>query len=470
MVTATPVLALDLGTSSVRALGCDEHAEPVPGVLARREVEPHQDAAGAGELDPESYTAALVDCLDELHAAGALRDVTVVATSAQWHSVLAVDDDGSARSPALTWLDTRAPTDRQPRDPDAFHRRTGSWVHPLYWTTKIRWLSEHTGGRRFTGITEYVRARLLGDPDISISMASASGMLDVGSGVWDGEAMELAGIGPDALPRLSAGGARLISVYARRWPELADATWAPVAGDGATSTVGAGAQAGRSAGVNVGTSAAIRVVHPTAGAPALAPGLWRYRVDEHQAITGAAVSAGGLLHGWLRGLLGDLPDPGDEPGVASAGVVVLPWHAGSRPPTVVPGGSGSVVGLGTSTRPEQLVAATYEGVVHELRRSLDALDDAFGTDLGVVLGGGAVTASPWWRQAFAAGFERPVVFQAFPEVGARGAAALALGVGLPAPAAEVEASTEARDRMRAARRPFEQARTALLGIHRDQRG
>ena len=459
----TPVIALDLGTSSVRALACDDRGEPIEGIVARRAVPPHQDATGAGELDPARYLAALGECLDELQAAGAMQGVATVATSSQWHSVLALDPRRRPASPALTWLDTRAVAHTQPADPDGYHRSTGSWVHPLYWTTKIPWLTERLDRRdlAFTGITEYVREQLLGAPAISVSMASGSGMLDVDSGRWHDEALALAGIRADSVPEVSEEPARLLPEFARRWPALAAADWMPATGDGATSTVGAGCGDATSAGVTVGTSAAIRVVHEvgTDRVPELDPALWRYRVDADRMLTGAAVSSGGVLHEWLTGLLGDVREPADPPGAASAGVSVIPMHAGSRPPVTMPAGSGVVAGLSLRTRPDALVAATYEGVALELLRSLTLLDRSFGRTLSVVLGGGAVAASAWWRRAFAATFARDVRYQVHPEVGARGAALVALGMTagppdtvLPQVADEIELMRAAADRYDAVRR------------------
>lgn len=426
----TPVLALDLGTSSVRALACDDAAEPIAGIEARRAVPPRQDASGAGELDPDAYLAALCGCLDDLQAAGSLQHVEKVATSSQWHSVLALSPDRRPASFALTWLDTRARVLRAPADPDEFHRRTGSWVHPLYWTTKIPWLTSELSqpGLTFTGITEYLREQLLDASAISISMASGSGLLDVGSARWHDEALDIAGVTAAQLPDVSDVPGRLRPAFARRWPALAGADWMPATGDGATSTIGAGCTPGTSAGVTVGTSAAIRVVHDQGDAPPLDASLWRYRVDGDRMLTGAAVSSGGVLHEWLDGLLGKVGEPTLPPGIASAGLCVVPMHAGSRPPVVLPAGSGVVAGLSLATAPSELVAATYEGVVLELLRSLRLLDASFGRTLSVVLGGGAVAASAFWRRVFAAAFDRDVRYEMNPEVGARGAAMLALGV------------------------------------------
>jgi len=460
----TPVLALDLGTSSVRALACDDDAEPIKGIEARRAVPPRQDAGGAGELDPDVYLAALCGCLDDLQATGLLYRVEKVATSSQWHSVLALGADRRPASFALTWLDTRARTDRVPADPDEFHRRTGSWVHPLYWTTKIPWLSAELSqpGLAFTGISEYLRERLLGAPAISVSMASGSGMLDVGSAGWHDEALDLAGVTAAQLPEVSDAPGRLRPEGARRWPALAEADWTPATGDGATSTIGAGCTPGTNAGVTVGTSAAIRVVHDVGDAPPLDPSLWRYRVDGDRMLTGAAVSSGGVLHEWLTGLLGEVVDPTLAPGVASAGLSVVPMHAGSRPPVVLPAGSGLVAGLSLQTAPSELVAATYEGVTLELLRSLRLLDASFGRTLSVVLGGGAVAASAFWRRAFAAAFDRDVRYQVNPEVGARGAAMLALGVEPVPPDTRLPSVPDEVAAMQAAGARYEDVRARLL--------
>lgn len=460
----TPVLALDLGTSSVRALACDDAAEPIAGIEARRAVPPRQDASGAGELDPDAYLAALCACLDDLQAAGSLDRVEKVATSSQWHSVLALSPDRRPASFALTWLDTRARVLRAPVDPDEFHRRTGSWVHPLYWTTKIPWLTAETGrpGLTFTGITEYLREQLLDAPAISISMASGSGMLDVGSAGWHDEALDVAGVSTAQLPEVSDAPGRLRPEFARRWPALAGADWMPATGDGATSTIGAGCTPGTSAGVTVGTSAAIRVVHDVGDAPPLDASLWRYRVDGDRMLTGAAVSSGGVLHEWLEGLLGHVADPTLSPGIASAGLSVVPMHAGSRPPVVLPAGSGLVAGLSLATKPAELVAATYEGVALELLRSLRLLDSSFAATLSVVLGGGAVAASAWWRRAFAATFARDVRYQVNPEVGARGAAMLALGVAPVPPQSRLPSVPDEVKAMVTADARYEDVRRRLL--------
>ncbi len=81
------ILALDLGTSSVRGLVLDD-AQPLPGALARRRMVLTVDDEGAGTLDVRAYLAGLIECLDELHGQGWLDGVQLVAVSGQWHSVV----------------------------------------------------------------------------------------------------------------------------------------------------------------------------------------------------------------------------------------------------------------------------------------------------------------------------------------------------------------------------------------------
>lgn len=431
----TRVLALDLGSSSVRAAVCDESADVIDDALARRKIEPRQDDDGAGELDPAEYVDGLIACIDELSTGGRLAGVTRVACASQWHSVLALDASGSPASAALTWLDTRAQPRTRLADPEAFHARTGSYLHSLYWTTKIPYLAGELGnGRlRFAGLPDYVRRVLLGDDATSVSVASGTGMLDLTTCDWDEEALELAGVSRDQLPKITTAPGRLAPEWRRRWPDLADADWQPVIGDGAASNLGSSCAAQDSVAITVGTSMAMRVVHGD-GVESPPWNVWRYRVDEKTLVSGIAFSGGGVLHAAAVDLLG-LDEHHDPAGVrpGESGLLVVPLHAGSRPPGTAPPGSGVVAGLSLDTTADEYLAGTMDGVALEAARSLTSLESMFGEQLTVVLGGGAVHASEWWCQSFAAALGRPVHVADDPEVGARGATAHALGITLPKP-------------------------------------
>jgi gluconokinase len=181
------------------------------------------------------------------------------------------------------------------------------------------------------------------------------------------------------------------------------------------------------------------VVHPIDGAPELPWELWRYRVDEKRAVTGMAFSAAGNLHAWLTGVL-QLDEEHREPvdvEIGSSRVVGIPFHAGTRPPDTVPSGSGVYFGLSFDDTGADLLAASLQGASLEIDRGLRMLDSLFDRPLEVVLGGGGIDASAWWRRCLTATFARPTTTCSEPEVGARGAAAVALGLS-PSPGGETQ--------------------------------
>src|SRR5690606_19374887 len=98
------VLALDLGTSSLRAARFDATGRQVSETV--QAPYPHRiTAARGGGFEAAPLAALLRTVLD----ASATPGVGTVAVSALWHSVLAVDGDDVPLSEVLTWEST-APT------------------------------------------------------------------------------------------------------------------------------------------------------------------------------------------------------------------------------------------------------------------------------------------------------------------------------------------------------------------------
>lgn len=455
-------LAIDLGSSSVRAVVFDEELEAVDGGLARRPVQMRIRAGGVAELHPDSYVDALCACLDELHQLGGLSAVAAVAVASQWHSILAVGSDGRPRGPALTWADTRASCSGVAKDLVDFHTRTGTWPHSLYWTARIPWLAEEVAGAvRYLGLAEYVGRRLLDDDAVSLSLASGTGLFNLHARTWDAEALALAGVSDALLPPLASSGweGRLSRRWRLRWPELADAAWAPALGDGAASNLGAGCTDRHRISVTIGTSAAARVVHQRVDKP-LSPKLWRYVVDETRFVTGMASSAGGNLDAWGRGLVDGPADAvlGElAPGSTTA--VALPFFAGSRPPDVVDAGRGAFAGLSLATTAIDLRAALLESVCFELASGVDELVSLIDQRAEIVLNGGALVASRWWQRALAALFEHPVFVCPVREMAARGAAIFARGVDAKPSLEPLALNAADRERMRRSRHRYDLLRT-----------
>jgi len=470
------VLALDLGTSSVRALLVSGDGEAVPDVLARRPTNLEIDDDGRAELDPDEVVAALGDCIDDLAAQGHLRRVTDVAMSCAWHSVIAVDAARQPLTGALTWADTRAAglvaELRRRIDPARLQAATGALPHATYWTVKIPWLARtlRPAPSGYLGLAEYVTGALLGEGRASVSQASGTGLLDLESMRWLDEALELAGVDQHAIPELLEPGwtGQLEGKAARRWPALADAVWHAPVGDGAASNFGAGCVTPDRAAINLGTSGAVRVVHEVA--TPLTRELWRYRVDERRLVTGAAFSGGGNLYAWARAVLNLPAHEQVEAALAEVppgahGVRVLPYFAGSRAPLDLAAGSGVIAGLSMATTAVEIVAATLEAISFQLASGVEALERALWASPGsieMVASGGAVVPSTWWQQTLANVLGRPVRVVDEPEAFVRGAALLALDLATePRTRHIVEPQRDAVEAERAARAAYQDLASKL---------
>lgn len=387
------VVALDVGSSSIRAVAFDENGEAEPG-----------DAhLTYDDFETDTLVAA---CRAVLNHVGD-GDCDSIAISCFWHSLVAVDDHGRPLTPVLTWRDLHG-SEPPALDPDDYHRRTGCFLHPAYWPAKIlRLAADGVRPARFLSFSDYLLGQLAGDTRTSVSMASGTGLFDPNRLAWDEETLEALGLDQEQLPRISGE-----PVHGVR----------PALGDGACSNVGAGCVGRGRAAVMVGTSGALRVVYEAASATPK-DGLFLYRVDERRMCEGGALSNGGNLYDWLVRTLRDFdPKVLAERPAADHGLMFQPYLGGERSLGWDPDRRGTLTGLSFSTTPDDIVQAALEGVCYRVADVLEALT---GID-SVVATGGALLASPAWTQILADVLGSPVEVSAVAEGSARGAAVLEL--------------------------------------------
>src|SRR5207245_4794984 len=88
------ILALDIGTSSVRALLFDAAGTAVPNVHAQRTYKLTISKEGEVSVDADMLVATVAEMIDEtLAAAGSLTaQIAAVATDTFWHTLVGVDN------------------------------------------------------------------------------------------------------------------------------------------------------------------------------------------------------------------------------------------------------------------------------------------------------------------------------------------------------------------------------------------
>jgi gluconokinase len=438
------MLALDVGSSSVRVRAFDKQGRAVPALQATRKYAIARDPDGAAEMDVDELLERTFACLDaalaEPGAAG--LPIAGVALSTFAGSVVGADASGRAVTPLILYADTRAAADvarlRARHDEPAFHQRTGCRFHTSYLPAQLLWMERERGewlrsARQWLPLPAYLELQLFGEARVSHSVASWSGLLDRTALTWDAGTLEVLPIGRAQLPPLcEAGDPRqgLRAPFAGRWPALRDVPWFPAIGDGAAANLGSGCTDPRRMAVTIGTSTAVRVVVPDFRAP-LPSGLWCYRVDRRRSLLGGALNEGGNMFAWAREVL-RLPE-GEALDAALAAVLpdghdlaFLPLLAGERSPGWEPALRGAVAGLSLTTTPVHLLRAALEGVAFRIAQVCDALGTALPSMPQAVASGGALRRSRPWQQILADVLGRPVALSAVDEASARGAALLAL--------------------------------------------
>jgi len=434
----TDVLALDVGTSSVRAQRFDEtaveHGDP-----ARQDY--------PEERDPDRVVELTRRAIDE---AGGAEGVDAVGADCFGHSLLALDVHGNPVTPILGWRDTRSADAAnwlsRRLDSSAVHARTGCRIHTSYWPAKLVWLAREEpdvfrSAHRFVSFCEYLYARLLGrEVSISSSMASATGLLGLHTRAWDQELLETLALDAEQLPEIS--------------DEPVDG-WYPAAFDGACSNLGVGCVTRERAALMVGTSGAFRTVYE-ANRVEPRPGLFLHWLDERRVVEGGSLSDGGNLYYWIERTFKDSDGSLSDRDPDSHGLTFLTLLGGERSPGWHQHAKGVIQGLTFETTTLDLRQAALEGVAFRFAEIADLMP---GVE-EIVATGGALLKDVDWLQIMADALARPITMSGVKEGSLRGAAVLALerlGKG-PAPAPLGRVIEPREDRADAYRRARERQR------------
>lgn len=443
------VLALDIGTSSVRAAIYDAHAREINGTATRMVRSFATTPDGGAESNAETLIAEVARVVDgTLGLASALAaGIQAVATTCFWHSLLGTTAAGEALTPVYGWADTRAAAEtvelRRRFDERAAHTRTGCRFHPGYWPAKLLWLQREHGAvcravAQWMSFGEFLAWRLAGTgTGASISMASGTGLLDQRRCVWDDELLAGLGLSIAQLPHLTEmeTGASVFTLaggYAGRWPQLHGRPWFAAVGDGATNNIGVGCTTPDRMALMIGTSGAMRLLYEGAPPAEIHPGLWCYRADRRRVVVGGALSDGGGLYGWLRGALAlsGVDAEATERALAALepdahGLTILPFWAGERSTGWNASARGAILGLTMHTRPLEIVRAALEAIAYRFALIAEALEP-YAPGAEIYASGGALWASALWTQILADVLERPLRIRRVREASSRGAVLLAL--------------------------------------------
>jgi gluconokinase len=445
------VLAVDIGTSSVRVMAFDAagcvSGRVQTGYPTLRPA-PYQE-----EQDPELVRREVYGAIARCLALPGVEPSTIraIAFSSQMYGVFPLDGADRPLANSILWSDGRAEpqADRlkaQGGDLDLY-RVTGCPASGIFPIAKIAWLREgrpevFSAARRFVSIKEFVTRPLVGEWLVDHSMASSTGMLDIRSRRWHGAALDWAGVGEGHLSRPVSG---LEPMGLAGGSPLAGLGLDPGlrvflgGGDGPLANLGSGASAVGAVNVDLGTSGAARCIVDTPTTDDSAS-LWCFCLTEGLWTYGGIVTNVGNAYQWLgsnvlapslsvEGAYAHMNRLAAEVGPGAGGLHFLPFLRKARSPYWDGRLKGTIYGLTADHGPGHISRALLEAVAYDLRAILEIMGARVRTLPRIVLTGG-LARSPIVPRILADILGREIVVPEESEGSIAGAAIMALrGLG-----------------------------------------
>ncbi|MDF1489309.1 gluconokinase [Tessaracoccus caeni] len=451
--TAPYVLGLDVGSGGSRAAVYDATGREVKGRRFKVEHVFNSGTDGTSTIDADQVVAELLECI-ERSVDKIPQPISAIGIDTFASTLVPVDANGNALGPCITYADTRSRDKvtqlRESLDVATLHDLTGARIAASYMTPRLVWLREDhpdvfARARHFMALGEYIAFKLLGTPAIGTAAAAWGGMLNRRTGEYVPELIEAAGVDPDSLgaPHDPSDVVPVAgSPLAKLVPEVANAVWVPVVGDGLGANIGTGAQGGSTWGISTATSGAIRMLLNTS-IDSLPSGLWAYRVDAQRTLFGSAMSDCGRVLDFAQNTF-RLP-PYEELNTdslfaadpSSGTPLVVPFLSGERGTKWRDGVRALFAGVSAATTPEQWLRGSVEGLALSFLRIADQMKDAGGTPERIVLSGSMTNLVPGWLQILADALGQAVEHIDIRRATMRGTAVLALEQVSDQPLAEV---------------------------------
>jgi glycerol kinase len=394
------VIALDAGTTSVRAVAFDEQGR----VLASSQHELTQYFPQPGLVEHDAAEiwrlaeTTLVDVAATLDAAGA-RILALGLTNQRETAVAWDRSSGRLLHRAIVWQDRRT-ADRCRQLADAGHlplvrERTGLVLDPYFSATKWAYMLEEGGvadgdDLALGTVDSWLVWNLTdgasgGELATDVSNASRTLCLDIRDRRWSAELCDLFGVPIHALPEVRPSSARIgVVAPSVAGGALAGVPVSGVAGDQQAALFGQCCFAPGETKVTYGTGTFV-LMNAGPELPAPVEGLlttvaWELGEGEGEtdyALEGAVFSTGATLQ-WLRDGLEIIPDVRATEPLASSiasteGVYIVPAFVGLGSPWWDPDARGTIVGITRGSGRAHLARAAVEAIAYQTRDVVEAM-------------------------------------------------------------------------------------------------
>ncbi len=441
------ILALDAGTTSVRAILFDHNGQIA--AVAQREIRQIFPQPGWVEHDPEeiwsSQTAVAMEALASAKATAA--DIAAIGITNQRETAIVWDrESGHPVHNAIVWQDRRTAgmcDDLRRRGfLKMIQKRTGLLLDSYFSATKVSWILDNVSGARkkaeqgklaFGTVDSWLVWKLTSRSKhvTDVSNASRTLLFNIHKGEWDKDLLKLFRVPASMLPEVRSSS----EVYGLVDSSigLKDIPVAGIAGDqqaalfgqmcvnpgGTKSTYGTGCFLLQNTGAKA-VNSKNRLLTTIA---------WKIGRKTDYAQEGS-VFIGGAVVQWLRDGLKLAHSASEIDALAATvkdngGIFLVPAFAGLGAPHWDPYARGVLIGITRDTTAGHVARAALEGVAFQVADLLDAMQSDTGKKLKELRVDGGFTRSELSMQFQADILGIPIIRPAVTETTAIGAAYLA---------------------------------------------
>lgn len=449
-----PLLALDQGTTSSRAIVYDNTLRPL--ASAQQEFRQHFPQPGRVEHDAlEIWDSVVATTRDALKKSGtSAAEIAALGITNQRETIVVWDrKTGEPIAPAIVWQDRRTADDinslAEAGQETLIQTRTGLLLDPYFSASKLQWLlrdvpaakQRAAAGELAAGtIDSWLVWKLTGGRQhlTDVTNASRTMLMDIHRGDWDDDLLALFDIPRALLPRIVASSGD----FGTTDPALFGAA-IPIRGAVGDQQSALFGQLCTQPGLVKCTYGTGCFMLAFTGSNAVASRnrllttvAWKIGDAPLQYALEGSVFVGGAAIQWLRdglGLIKSAPEVNDLAARVpdTGGVVLVPAFAGLGAPWWDPTARGILVGITRGTTAAHVARATLEGIAWSVADLLAAMEKDAGQKISVIRVDGGASASDLLMQiqadAVGTNIERPRNV----ETSALGAAMMAgLGAGV----------------------------------------
>lgn len=385
------IVTIELGTNAVRVCAFDLKGNIVGSQKGFYPI--FHPAPDYSEQDPDQVFITMLHVLKSL-----LNDIVYpnkysvasICFSASMHSLLAVDKNTSPMGNAIMWSDNRAKNETAIFKSASFSKKiynaTGTPIHPMSPFLKIVWMKNNDESRfkktaKFLSLKSYIIHQLTGQYLMDYSIASATGLFNVHTKQWEGDALKYAGINTAKLPELVSvftNAGKLKKAYQNLLGLSASTKIIVGSSDGCMAVLGDGINGEGKANITIEDSGAVRVI----GSKVLQDEKQRffnYVLDDNYYVSGGPTNNGGVIFEWFTKHLSGIAHAFDNDqnmielikeaakvNTGSDGLLFLPYLFGERAPIWNANAKGAYFGLNINHDRKHFMRATIEGILYEI--------------------------------------------------------------------------------------------------------